>query len=308
VFDIQKEVERLGIETVRFVFADLHGVLRGKAIAAAELGAALERGALVDVALVGDLVGVQRRRRGLQHHPFHPRRGGRVGAVVGDEALAQELGERAREGHALLRPAVHADDGLEAARRRLAAAPHDAERDAVVPSPLMPHLMFEWLLQRARERWPHRRVESRALRREPSMPWQQAAPDGTHYVSFAEWVCPINCIEPPLCPEIRGPRTWSMPPAVRAYVAAERARGHDLAGPVVFHCRHRAYGVGMFDTRDVLAGDRLVAASGAERATDVLVGTVSHCHGALSILAVGAPVTDTRSPRGPALATSTRTA
>jgi hypothetical protein len=99
-----------------------------------------------------------------------------------------------------------------------------------------------------------------------------------------------------------------MPPAVRAYVAAERARGHDLAGPVVFHCRHRAYGVGMFDTRDVLAGDRLVAVSGAERATDVLVGTVSHCHGALSILAVGAPVADTRSPRGPTLATSTRTA
>jgi len=44
IFDIQQEVERLGIETVRFAFADLHGVLRGKAIAAAELGAALERG------------------------------------------------------------------------------------------------------------------------------------------------------------------------------------------------------------------------------------------------------------------------
>ena len=44
LFDIQKEVERLGIETVRFAFADLHGILRGKAIAAAELGTALERG------------------------------------------------------------------------------------------------------------------------------------------------------------------------------------------------------------------------------------------------------------------------
>jgi len=43
-FDIQKEVERLGIETVRFAFADLHGLVRGKSVAAAELGAALERG------------------------------------------------------------------------------------------------------------------------------------------------------------------------------------------------------------------------------------------------------------------------
>lgn len=180
-----------------------------------------------------------------------------------------------------------------------------AEHDAIVPSPLMPHLMFEWLMHRARERWPDRLVEARALRHEPSMPWQQAAPDGTHYVSFAEWTCPINCVEPPLCPEIRGPRTWSMPPAVRAYVAAERSRGHELAGPVVFHCRHRAYGVGMFDTRDVLEADRLVAEAGAKRAVEVLVGTVSHCHGALSTLAVGAPVPEAERSQGAALAAPT---
>lgn len=182
-----------------------------------------------------------------------------------------------------------------------------AERDAIVPSPLMPHLMFDWLLDRARERWPGRLVESRALRHEPSMPWQQAAPDGTHYVSFAEWMCPINCIEPALCPVIRGPRTWSMPPAVRAYVAAERTRGHDLTGPVVLHCRHRAYGVGMFDTREVLDADRLVAEAGRARAVEVLVGTVSHCHGALSILAVGAPVAEPERLRNSSLTTATRT-
>src|SRR5258706_15546262 len=44
VFDIQKEIERRGIETVRFAFADQHGTLRGKTIAAAAVGAALESG------------------------------------------------------------------------------------------------------------------------------------------------------------------------------------------------------------------------------------------------------------------------
>ena len=44
VFDIQKEVEQRGIETVRFAFADQHGILRGKTIAAAALGAAFENG------------------------------------------------------------------------------------------------------------------------------------------------------------------------------------------------------------------------------------------------------------------------
>jgi hypothetical protein len=168
-----------------------------------------------------------------------------------------------------------------------AAREGSAADDAIVPSPLMPHLMYEWLLSRARVRWPDRVVGTRPIGREPSIPWQRRAPDDTHYVSFAEWMCPINCVEPPLCPEIRGPRTWSLPPAVRAYVAAERARGRDLAGPVIFQCRHRAYGVGMFDTRDVVAADEAVAAAAAQGPAEVLVGTVSHCHGALNVLAIG---------------------
>lgn len=190
-----------------------------------------------------------------------------------------------------MRPTVIVQPWREFFPEYFAAAARDdrAAADAIVPSPLMPHLMFEWLVQRARARWPERRVDTRPLDRSPSVPWQYAAPDGTHYVSFAEWTCPINCIEPALCPEIRGPRTWSMPRAINAYVAAERARGHDLAGPVVFHCTHRAYGVGMFDTRDVLAADRMVEAVGTGAAADVLVGTMSHCHGAWSVLAVGAP-------------------
>lgn len=162
-----------------------------------------------------------------------------------------------------------------------------SDTDAIVPSPLMPHLMFEWLLARARDRWPGRAVGTRPLGAAPAVPWQAPGANDVHYVSFAEWMCPINCIEPAKCPETRGPRSWSMPVAVREFVEAETRRGRVLAGPVIFHCSHRAYGVGMFDTRDVLAADRLVAQVGAAGPADVLVGTVSHCHGALSILAVG---------------------
>jgi hypothetical protein len=203
-------------------------------------------------------------------------------------ALRREAGDRsAQEPPA---PIVVVQEWLPFFARYLsdAESSKDASRDAIVPSPLMPHLMYQWLAQRARDRWPGRRVETRPLERAPNIPWQQAAPNGTHYVSFAEWTCPINCIEPALCPEIRGPRTWSMPPAVRAYVAAERARGRNLAGPVIFHCTHRAYGVGMFDTLDVIEADRLIAEAGSDGAVEVLVGTVSHCHGALNLLAIDA--------------------
>ena len=174
------------------------------------------------------------------------------------------------------------DEYLEAA-----AEADQPSSDAIVPSPLMPHLMFDWLVRRARARWPQRPVERRPLPTAPQIPWQRAVPSGTHVVSFAEWICPVNCIEPATCPATKGPRTWTLPATVRAYVDAERQGTSPLAGPVIFHCEHRAYGVGMFDTQQVLDGDALVARAAANEAADVLVGTVSHCHGALDVLHVG---------------------
>ncbi|MCP6269549.1 hypothetical protein NL475_26135, partial [Klebsiella pneumoniae] len=95
-------------------------------------------------------------------------------------------------------------------------------------------------------------------------------------------MCPINCIEPARCPHTRGPRTWSLTREVQAYADALAAEGAAVAGPVVLHCAHRAWGVGMFDVAEVLAGDGVVAAAGTAGPARVLVGTVSHCHGALN--------------------------
>jgi hypothetical protein len=167
-----------------------------------------------------------------------------------------------------------------------ARAPEQHEGDAIVPSPLMPHLMADWLIARARARWPDRRVATEPLAQPPNVPWQRAGEDGTHYVSFAEWMCPINCIEPARCPHTRGERSWSLPPAIAQYATAERDAGRPVEGPYVFHCAHRAYGVGMLDVREVLAADRDIARLGGPGAA-FLVGTASHCHGALQRIVVG---------------------
>jgi hypothetical protein len=160
--------------------------------------------------------------------------------------------------------------------------------DAIVPSPLMPHLMFEWLLRRARRRWPGRAVAPAPVTHPLGTPYDRLAEDGTRYVSFADWLCPVHCVEPGTCPLTRAPRTWEMADAVVALV--ERSgRDRAVAGPAIFRCRHRVYGVGAFDVPEVLAADRLVAEAGAGGgAVDVVVGTVSSCHGAVSVLRLGA--------------------
>lgn len=161
--------------------------------------------------------------------------------------------------------------------------------DAIVPSPLMPHLMAQWVMSRARARWPGRMMRFAPVDGAVDVPWQRTGDDGTHYVSFATWMCPINCVEPRTCPHTRGARAWSLPPTLRAFVETERLRGRRIDGPAVFHCVHRAYGVGMFGVDEVLAADALVAQVAAGRAAEVLIGSVSHCHGALAVLELAAP-------------------
>lgn len=161
------------------------------------------------------------------------------------------------------------------------ADPDAVVRDAVVPSPLMPHLVFRALLKRARARWPDRAVERARVHGDLEVPWQRDGDDGTRYVSVATWMCPINCIEPARCPHTRAERDWSMP------VTLQRA-GPALAldAVAVVPVTHRAYGVGMFDVRDVLDADARIAGAGGRDRARILVATASHCHGAAGLLEV----------------------
>ena len=168
---------------------------------------------------------------------------------------------------------------------------HDARDDQIVPSPHMPHLMFEWVLRRARERWPRREVSVQPVPGAFPTPYDRpgGGTDQTRYVSFADWICPTHCIEPALCPAIGAPRTWEMSDSVRELAVRLRAGGRPVSGPALFVCKHQVYGVGMFAADAVRAGDQLVEEAGSTGApAEVLVGTISSCHGALNLLTLGA--------------------
>jgi hypothetical protein len=147
--------------------------------------------------------------------------------------------------------------------------------------------MYQWLVRRARSRWPGREVGTKPVSTGPGTPYDRDSPDGTRYVSFADWTCPTHCIEPAICPIIRAPRSWEMSDAME-HLTRRLDAAHPTAGPVLFVCEHRVFGVGMFDVDAVLAGDAVVASAGEARSpVDVLVGTVSSCHGAVNLLHLG---------------------
>ncbi|MSR03463.1 MAG: hypothetical protein EXR94_12115 [Gemmatimonadetes bacterium] len=162
--------------------------------------------------------------------------------------------------------------------------PDGSPDDAIVPSPLMPHLMAHWLQRLTGRHWPGSVAEAVAVDRPLGTPYDVLAPDGTRYVSFADWLCPTHCIEPHRCPVIRGPRTWEMKDALAAYVA-RLDRDRPTAGPALFVTRHRAFGVGMFDVAEAREA-RTLLGEAVGRGADLVMATVSACHGAVGMLRV----------------------
>ncbi|HEX4633452.1 MAG TPA: hypothetical protein VH163_06465 [Gemmatimonadales bacterium] len=161
--------------------------------------------------------------------------------------------------------------------------------DFIVPSPHMPHLMFEWIVRRARARWPGRSVTVELVPGEMDTPYDRTGNDRTRYVSYADWICPTHCVEPVTCPAIGAARTWEMPDSVHALADRLGEGERPVFGPALFVCKHHVFGVGTFAVNQVLEGDAVVTRAGETGApAAVLIGTVSSCHGALNLLAVGA--------------------
>lgn len=157
--------------------------------------------------------------------------------------------------------------------------------------------MFEWVLRRARHRWPGRALSVVPVPGKLPTPYDRSGPsDATRYISWADWICPTHCIEPALCPAIGARRTWEMSETVTALAEQLRSSGRPVRGPALFVCKHQVFGVGMFPAESVRAGDRMVQQAGESDEAEVLVGTISSCHGALNLLKVG-PRTTHHAPR-----------
>src|SRR5207244_12812416 len=115
-------------------------------------------------------------------------------------------------------------------------------------------------------------------------------PSGCRYISAANWVCPANCRAPHICPMIRDVRTWELEDTVNDY-ASEHS--DEFATAVVFKPRFRVPGVDTLYIRDYTqARDRLLKLAAQPQALGkgVVVGTVSSCHGAVSLLRFAAQV------------------
>ncbi|HEX7880777.1 MAG TPA: hypothetical protein VF720_15295 [Candidatus Eisenbacteria bacterium] len=181
--------------------------------------------------------------------------------------------------------------------------------DVMVPTPIGPHLMYEWLRRRVERRSV---LHAAAFERLPATPYAERSPTGTGYLSFATWTCPVTCVEPAICPVTRGPKEWEMDEAVFAFARDEAGEGRPFDEVTVFRCRPLAFGIAAWPTAHALRVrdrfDRLLAMWAPEgladgvvpRACRILVATTSSCHGVADLLELHPRHTGPAGERNPA--------
>ncbi|MGH7471644.1 MAG: hypothetical protein ACRENP_27140 [Longimicrobiales bacterium] len=159
--------------------------------------------------------------------------------------------------------------------------------DVFVPSPFNPHLGLGWLMRSLARSQPHRHFTLETFTQLPGTPFQQQRDHGTLVASHADWICPVHCIEPEICPKTRDTRYWDMDRTGRAFARALSRAGQPVDQVLLFHCHHVSYGVGGYPVAELVVAraqlGRALAASDLQ--LRALVGTVSRCHGAFHLLA-----------------------
>jgi hypothetical protein len=180
-------------------------------------------------------------------------------------------------------------DWLEYMKANWDTLPPDTE---AVPAPVAPHLAFEWLVWSLRQHLGEEAISVEPMAHEfGGLPYEYLAPSGARFISAADWICPTNCRAPHICPMIRDVRTWELSRTVNEYA---QARPNTVAAAVVFEPRFRVPGIDRLYLREYTeARDRILALYQQPEAAakEIVVATVSPCHGAVSQMRLNALVT-----------------
>lgn len=154
----------------------------------------------------------------------------------------------------------------------------------IVPAPVAPHLAFEWLVWSLQVRLGDKAVSTIPMLPEfGGLPYEYLAPSGDRYISAAGWICPTNCRAPHICPMTRDVRFWDLEETVRNFAAEHPDK---IASAVVFKPQFRVPGVDVIRLGEYTSErDRLLALMrSCSPGMQVVVGTVSPCHGAVSLM------------------------
>ena len=120
----------------------------------------------------------------------------------------------------------------------LLESPESKENHFIIPDHTAPHVLFRLFLNLLEKK--SKTTQSKVIPYDTDLklPFQKLLDSGICALSFATWICPIDCDEPEHCPGIDNTRTWDFRKTFEHYDQKDPAKSIHL-----FYCDQLAYGV-----------------------------------------------------------------
>lgn len=150
---------------------------------------------------------------------------------------------------------------------------------SVVPDHTAPHVFFQLFLKllASDPQTKTKSVELIALPEALGTPFEKDLKTGLRALSYATWVCPLECDEPDHCPAKDDARDWHMGNMLREKIPAL----------VLFECDQLAYGVAHIPLRTLQSEwEHVRGHVTSQKTASLTVATVSKCHGILGSASV----------------------
>lgn len=124
-----------------------------------------------------------------------------------------------------------------------------ASNSFVIPDHTAPHVLFRLFLNFLEKKGKYFGIQSTVIpyNEDLKLPYQKLLNSGICALSFATWICPIDCDEPEHCPGIDNQRTWDFRKTFENYDRHDPQKSIHL-----FYCNQLAYGVVGISSRKLL--------------------------------------------------------
>ncbi len=158
----------------------------------------------------------------------------------------------------------------------------DLSDSILVPDHTAPHVLLQTFVQLLKAQT-GKQVTLVPFDENLNLPFQKNLDSGISALSFATWICPLECEEPDHCPGCEQQRTWDFSDTLGQFKIQNQSAGHSVH---LFGCTQMAYGVCEISLKTIAEEWAFLRQKINDIPHRFTVATFSKCHGIIGTASI----------------------